>query len=156
MSTWMMTREPEEGEAIRLLMARGGDKSLRRGGLREPVFRLRSESEERPSRVRQVSEEEHGENRGQHDNRQGDEDGCLDRAGDGLLRRTDVRLEDVHVPDHPRVIVKGKGAVQDAGNGEGQVPLVERRRVHRAREQDELREEPAKRRDAREAEEEDE
>src|SRR2546425_5698247 len=28
MSTWMMTREPEEGEAIRLLMARGGDKAF--------------------------------------------------------------------------------------------------------------------------------
>src|SRR5947199_8582066 len=38
MSTWMMTREPEDGEAIRLLMVRVGDKSLRRRGVREPVL----------------------------------------------------------------------------------------------------------------------
>src|SRR2546429_9965321 len=38
MSTWMMTREPEDGEAIRLLMVRAGDKNLRRGGVREPVL----------------------------------------------------------------------------------------------------------------------
>src|SRR3989454_11489155 len=154
MSTWRMTREPGNGEAIRLLMVRGGDKSLRREAVHERVCRLRSESEERPSRVREVSEEEHGEKGGQHDNRQGDEDGRFDRPGDGLLRRTDLRLEDVHVPDHPRVIVEGEGAVQDAGDSERQVPWVEGGRVHRAREQDELREEPAEGRDAREAEEE--
>src|SRR5881397_1705582 len=117
MSTWMMTREPEDGEAIRLLMVRVGDKSLRRGAMCEPVSGRRSESEERPSRVRQVSEEEHGEDGGQHDNRQGDEDGRLDGPRDRLLRGTDLRLEDVHVPNHPRVIVEGEGAVQDAGNG---------------------------------------
>src|SRR2546426_10715536 len=38
MSTWMMTREPDDGEAIRLLMVRVGDKSLRRRGVREPVL----------------------------------------------------------------------------------------------------------------------
>src|SRR5207247_8934268 len=38
MSTWRMTREPDDGEAIRLLMVRVGDKSLRRGGVREPVL----------------------------------------------------------------------------------------------------------------------
>src|SRR2546425_8358781 len=118
MSTWRMTREPGDGEAIRLLMVRGGDKSLRRGAVHEPACRLRSESEERPSRVREVSEEEHGENRSQHDNRQGDEDGCLDRPGDGLLRRADLRLADVHVPDQSRVIVEGEGEVQDAGDSE--------------------------------------
>src|SRR3989442_27815 len=116
MSTWRMTREPEDGEAIRLLMVRAGDKRLRRGAVCEPVSWLRSESEERPSRVREVSEEEHGEDGGQHDNRQGDEDGRLDGPGDRLLRGADLRFEDVHVPDHPRVIVEGKGAVQDAGN----------------------------------------
>src|SRR5947199_5939330 len=40
MSTWRMTREPGAGKAIRLLMVRGGDKSLRRGAVREPVCRL--------------------------------------------------------------------------------------------------------------------
>src|SRR3989442_14317655 len=102
MSTWRMTREPGNGEAIRLLMVREGDKSLRRGAVHEPACWLRSESEERPSRVREVSEEEHGENRRQHDNRQGDEDGGFDRPGDGLLRRTDRWLGDGHIPKHAR------------------------------------------------------
>src|SRR5438552_11358932 len=116
MSTWRMTREPGDGEAIRLLMVRGGDKSVRRGAVRGPVCQLRSETKERPSRVRQVAEKEHGEDGGQHDNRQGDEDGRFNRPGDNLLRRADLRLEDVHVPDDARVIVEGKGAVEDACN----------------------------------------
>src|SRR5947208_3175593 len=137
-------------------MVRGGDKSLRRGAVREPVCRRRSESEERPSRVREVSEEEHGEDGGQHDNRQGDEDGGVDGPGDRLFRGTGLRVEDVHVPNHARVVVQGQGAIQDAGDRERQVPGVEGGSVHRAGEQDELREEPAEGRDARQAEEEDE
>src|SRR2546428_11673947 len=111
MSTWRMTREPGNGEAIRRLMVREGDKSLRRGAVHEPACWLRSESEERPSRVREVSEEEHGENRGQHDNRQGDEDGCFDRPWDGVLRRADLRPEALHLTDHAGVLVEGECAV---------------------------------------------
>src|SRR6266704_4929062 len=70
-----------------------------------------SESEERPSRVREVSEEEHGEDGGQHDDRQGDEDRGVDGPGDRLFRGTGLRLEDVHIPDHARVIVEGQGAI---------------------------------------------
>src|SRR5947208_8511525 len=120
MSTWRMTREPGAGKAIRLLMVRGGDKSLRRGRARTGLPG-RSESEERPSRVREVSEEEHGEDGGQHDNRQGDEDGGVDGPGDRLFRGTGLRLEDVHIPDHARVIVQGQGAIQDAEIGRANV-----------------------------------
>src|SRR5881409_1252243 len=67
-----------------------------------------SESEERARRIRQVAEEEHGDHGRQHDNREGDEHRGTDRPSDGLLRRAGLRLEDVHVPDHPRVVVEDR------------------------------------------------
>src|SRR2546426_10642991 len=107
MSTWRMTREPGNGEAIRLLMVRVGDKSLRMGAVHEPACWRRSESEERPRRGREVSEEEHGENRGQHADRQGDGDGCFDRAWDALLCHAGLRVDGGRIPGHTRVIDGG-------------------------------------------------
>src|SRR2546430_15182763 len=72
------------------------------------------ESEERARRVRQVAEEEHGDDGRQHDDRQGNEHCGTDRPRDRRLGRTRLGLEDVNVPDHPRVIVEGQGASHDA------------------------------------------
>src|SRR5712691_1310586 len=97
----------------------------------DPPERTASEAEETPSGVVQVSEEERGEDRREHDDREGNEHGRLNRTGHLLLLHPTLRLEDVHVPDDPGVVVQGEGTVQAARYGEREEPTVEGCGVHR-------------------------
>src|SRR5207302_10864160 len=115
----------------------------------------RLETEEPSSRVVQEAEEERREDRREHDDRERDEHGPLDRARHLYLPRLVLRIEDVHVPNDPGVVVQGERAVQDPGHAEPGEPSVEGRGIDRAGEEHELREEAAEGRDPRESEEED-
>src|SRR3990170_287788 len=140
MSTWKITRARVSGIAIRTANDPSGVKALSRGTRTE---RVPSESEERRGSVVQVGQEQpRDEGRQDHD-READEDGGGDGAGDLQAPGPLLGLEDVHRPDDTRVVVEGQGAVEDPRNGEGEVPGVELGRAHRAREEDELREESA-------------